>query len=296
MPPPTVTKKPAIPKPLPPKSPMVHSEAAHTVSRRRNRVPKNFSIVDWDRAGSKVMVYGGSGLGKTTLAMLLNDPVFIGTDDGGGIMRHPVTGKKLRVINNIEDYQDVRDCLHSSVFDDCGDIVVDTITEVQRWMVPFMLGNVKKQGGGSAVNLEDYGFHKGYRHWLETMEILLNDLNTWVRKGKNVVLLAQATGTKMTNESGEDYKMATPDLYHDDKHSILNLVMQWCDHVFRINHTNLVVSKTKKATSNDQRAVYIHGRVEFMAKSRTIGSEYPCVEFKDKTDDSIWRLLFGEDE
>jgi len=293
MPPPVVKqeiKKPTPPRPKP-KPPTVHGKPAHTIAR----VPKNFNIIDWDRAGSKVMVYGGSGLGKTTLAMLLNGPAFIGTDDGGGIMRHPVTGKKLRVVNGIEDYQDVRDCLHSDVFDGCGDIVVDTITEVQRWMVPFMLGSVKKQGGGDAVNLEDYGFHKGYRHWFETMEILLNDLNTWVRKGKNVILLAQATGTKMTNESGEDYKMATPDLYHDDKHSILNLVMQWCDHVFRINHTNLVVSKTKKATSNDQRAVYIHGRAEFMAKSRTIGPEYPCVEFKDKTDDSIWRLLFGDE-
>lgn len=282
------TKKPPPPKPKP-KPPTVHGKKAQTISR----VPKDFKIVDWDRAGTKVMVYGGSGMGKTTLAMLLDDPVFIGTDDGGGIMRHPVTGKKLRVVDGVEDYQDVRDALHSNVFDDCNDIVIDTITEVQRWMVPHMLENIKKQGGGNAVNLEDYGFHKGYRHWFETMELLLTDLNALVHSGKNVILLAQSTGIKMTNEGGEDYKVAGPDLYHDDKHSILNLVKSWCDHVFRINYTHIAVDK-KKASTNNQRAVYIHPRIEFIAKSRTISEEYPCVEFKNKTDDSVWRLLFDE--
>jgi hypothetical protein len=156
-----------------------------------------------------------------------------------------------------------------------------------------MLENVKKQGNGKAENLEDYGFHKGYRHWFETMELLLSDLNRWVRKGKNVILLAQETGIKMTNEGGEDYKIAGPDLYHDDKHSILNLVKSWCDHVFRINYTNLTVDK-KKAKGASQRAVYIHPRAEFIAKSRTISAiDFPCVEFVDQKDDSIWRLLFG---
>ena len=291
MPAPTVKTSPK--KPAPPKPPKPVVKVAGKVALTVNRVPKDFKIVDWDRAGTKVMLYGGSGMGKTTLAMLLNDPVFIGTDDGGGIMRHPVTGEKLKVVEGVEDYQDVRDVIHSGVLDAHNDIVIDTMTEVQRWMVPYMLTNIKKQGGGNAVNLEDYGFHKGYRHWFETVELFLSDLNPLVRKGKNIILLAQSTGHKMTNESGEDYKIAGPDLYHDDKHSILNLVKSWCDHVFRINYTNIAVDK-KKVSTNDQRAVYIHPRIEFIAKSRTISQDYPCVEFKDKTDDSIWRLLFND--
>ena len=288
---PQVKNQPKKPTPPKPSKPVVKVAGREALTVKR--VPKDFKIVDWDRAGSKVMVYGGSGLGKTTLAMLLNDPAFIGTDDGGGIMRHPVTGAKLKVVDQIEDYQDVRDALNSDVFANNNDIVVDTITEVQRWMVPYMLDNVKKQGGGKAENLEDYGFHKGYRHWFETMELLLSDLNRWVRKGKNVILLAQETGIKMTNEGGEDYKIAGPDLYHDDKHSILNLVKSWCDHVFRINYTNLTVDK-KKAKGASVRAVYIHPRAEFIAKSRTISAaDFSSVEFKDQKDNSIWRLLFG---
>lgn len=293
MPAPVVTKtikKPPPPKPKP-KPPTVHGKKAQTIAR----VPKDFSIVDWNRAGTKSMLYAVDGMGKTTIAALLPDPIFIGVDNGGGVMRHPVTGERLKACNNIEDYQDIRDALHSSVFNDHSDIVLDTITDTGRWMVPWMLRNVKKEKGATAINLEDYGWHKGYRHWFETMELLLSDLNYWVHKGKNIVLLAQSTGTRMTNEDGEDYKKVTPDLYHDDKHSLLNLVMQWCDNIFRIHYTNLVVNK-KKVSSNDERAVFIHGRAEFVAKSKTIGSEFPCVEFKDKTDDSIWRLLFNDDQ
>jgi len=283
-----VNTVPKITKTIPKPPVKVAGKTALTVTTIKAK--KNFQIVDWDRAGKKVMVYGGSGLGKTTLAMLLGDPVFIGTDDGGGVMRHPVTGERLKVVQGIDDYQDVRDVLNSDLFESHQDIVIDTITEVQRWMIPHMLVNIKKQGGGNAINLEDYGFHKGYRHWFETMELLLTDLNQWVRKGKNVVLLAQATGIRMTNEGGEDFKVAGPDLYHDDKFSILNLVTQWCDHIFRIHYTSVVVDK-KKVSSTNQRAIYIHPRAEFIAKSRTISEDYPCVEFKDKTDDSIWRLL-----
>ena len=289
---PQVKTKPK--KPAPPKPPKPVVKVAGKEALTVKRVPKDFKIVDWDRAGKKVILYGDSGMGKTTLGMLLGNPAFIGTDDGGGIMRHPVTGAKLKVVSNIEDFFDVRDALASNVFDPYDEIVIDTITEVERWSIPYILATVKKSkqdGGGDAKHLEDYGWHKGYRHRFEAMELLLSDLNRWVHKGKTVVLLAQSNAAKINNDGGTDYLKAAPDLYHAKSESILNLVSQWADHVFRINHTNLVVNKSK-VSSNEQRAVYIHGRVEFMAKSRTISQDYPCVEFKDKTDDSIWRLLF----
>ena len=155
-------KKPAPPKPLKPVVKVAGKEAL-TVKR----VPKDFKIVDWDRAGKKVILYGDSGMGKTTLAMLLADPVFIGTDDGGGVMRHPVTGKKLKVVEGVEDFYDVRDALHSDIFDAHDSIVIDTITEVQRWAVPYTCETThkcKQEGGGVAAHIEDYGWHKGYRH------------------------------------------------------------------------------------------------------------------------------------
>ena len=298
MPAPQIKTKPKKPAPPTPPKPVVKVAGKEALTVKR--VPKDFKIVDWDRAGKKVILYGDSGMGKTTLAMLLDNPVFIGTDDGGGVMRHPVTGKKLKTIEGVSDFNDIRDALHSDIFDPYKDIVIDTITEVQRWAVAHMLENIprsKQEGGGKAVGIKDYYWYAGYTHLYEVMELLVCDLNKWVHKDKNIILLAQSNVAKMNNTGGMDYLQAAPDLYHGKNDSVLNLITQWSDHIFRIDRTNLTVdSKTKKATAVDERAVYVHGKVEFMAKSRTISQDYPCVEFKDKTDDSIWRLLFDGGE
>lgn len=272
----------------------VAGKPAKTVSAAR--VKKNFSVGKPDRRGKKIIVYADSGMGKTTVAMLLNDPIFVPTDNGVDVMVHPVTGEQLNIVKPyVRDFYDIRDVINSNTFDPHEDIVFDTVTEVVRWAAPYTCETVhksKSEGGGTAKHLEDYGWRNGWRHWFETMELFLSDLNQWVYKGKNVVLLAQSNAAKINNDGGADYLKAAPDLYHGKSDSILNLVTQWSDHIFRINYTNLVVDKQKVSTS-EQRAIFIHGRAEFMAKSRTISSDFPCVEFKDKTDDSIWRLLFG---
>jgi len=279
--------KPKTPVP-PPKPVKIGGKEAKTITR----VPKDFKVVDYIRNGTKVMLYAQHGMGKTTLAMLLRNPIFLPLDDGVGFMQHPVTGERIKAIGDITEYQDVLDVLKTDVFEPYDEIVIDTITEVQRWQIPWMLANVKKQGGGKAENLEDYGFHKGYRHWFETMEELLVSLTNWVRKGKRIILLAQSNAIKMSNEFGEDYKKVGPDLYHDDKFSIYNLVNQWCDYILRINHTDLVVNN-KKATGGSRRAVYLHPTVQYEAKTRKDFNDYPCVTFENPQDDSIWRLLFN---
>lgn len=298
MPPPKVKPKTKVParKPRKPAGVItVHGKPALTVKR----TPKNFTIQPWSAAGEgrKVMITGGSGMGKTTLAALLNKPVFIGADDGGRLIKHPVTGEDLAWVPEIEDFQDVRDVLQSNVFDtpDCTDIVIDTITEVHRWAIPYILENVKKEKGGIAEHLEDYGWRKGYRHWYEAMELLLSDCNRWIRAGKNIVFLAQETGIKITNEGGEDYRIAGPDLYHDSQVSIMNLVKSWCDHVFRIAYANIRVDK-KKAVSTGERAIYVHPTINYIAKTRTIPAAWTSVGFVDKTDASIWNLLDDPDQ
>ena len=74
---------------------------------------KVFKAVAWTGAGEgiKAMIYGGSGIGKTTLAALLpNNPVFIGVDDGGRLIKHPVTGDDLMHFPGIETF-DVKSML-----------------------------------------------------------------------------------------------------------------------------------------------------------------------------------------
>ena len=63
------------------------------------------------KRGEKIIVYGDTGIGKTSLALLAPKPVFLDLDEGGFELRHPVTGKKLDHVPDIRNFADVRDAL-----------------------------------------------------------------------------------------------------------------------------------------------------------------------------------------
>ena len=263
------------------------------------RIPKKqkqFSITPWTGAseGEKIILYGVTGMGKTTLASLVPDPVFIGLDDGGRKMRHPVIGQPLNVVPGIEIFEDVRAVLQSDVFEPAKTIVIDTITEGEQLALTYTLKTVprpKSQGSGVAKNIHDYGYHEGFVHWMNSMSLLLPDLDRWVRKGKNILLLAQEATIKWKTSGAEDFLMAAPDLHHSRTASTLLRYMSWADHVFRIEYANPIVTDGKVSPVKT-RAVHIQPDATFFAKSRTISPEYDVVEFNEPADDSIWNLLF----
>lgn len=262
------------------------------------KTKKNFVAQPWSgtTSGEKVIVYAITKMGKTTLASLLPDAVFIGADDGGRKIKHPVTGADLNHVPGVESFQDVRDALHSDVFDPYQNIVVDTITEIEQWSLAHTLNTVprpKSQGGGKASNVHDYGYHEGFVHWCNTTCLLLPDFDRWVRKGKNVIILAQETTLKWKTSGPEDFLMAGPNLHHSRTASAVLPYVQWSDHVFRIAYANTVIQKGR-INPVSERAIQVKADATFFAGSRTIPAKFDVVEFKEPADDSIWRLLFNE--
>lgn len=260
------------------------------------RSNKTFAVEDWsgEAEGEKVILYGRSGIGKTTLAAMAPDPVWIGLDDGGRKIRHPVTGKRLRRVPGIETFEDVRAALQSDAFDGHASIVLDTVTELQALGQSATFRRVPTEKGNTPQNIEDYGFHKGYRFWYDTMRLVLGDLDRHVRAGRNVILLCQNGTIRRANPGGEDFLVDAPDLYHEKNTSILDTYVAWADHVLRIDNSHVVVDKKGKAGSTNERAVFVHPEIHFMAKSRTVPLDYAVVTFESPQDDSIWRLIFNE--
>jgi hypothetical protein len=256
---------------------------------------KTFTVSNWtgQNQGTKIIAYGRSGIGKTTLAALAPNPVWIGLDDGGRKIRNGKTGKPLQAVEGVETFEDVRAVLQSDVLNGFGSIVIDTITELQEIALPATFKRVSVSKGMTAQNIEDYGFHKGYRHWYDTMRLILGDLDKHIRAGRNIILLAQSATIKWANPSGEDYLIEAPDLYHDKNTSILDTYVAWADHVLRIGYSNVVVDKGKVGSTNE-RAVYLQPEAYFMAKVRGLSAEYDVVKFENSADDSAWQLIFGD--
>jgi hypothetical protein len=255
---------------------------------------KQFTIKSWDgdATGEKIILYGESGMGKTTLASMAPDPVFIGLDEGGRKIHNPLTDKKLRCIEPFpETLDDIRAVLNACLTLSCKTVVVDTITLLEQLTEEWILINVAGPQNSKAVNIESYGYNKGYKHLYNAMRLPLLDCDKLVSAGKNVILIAQGTNNKIANPGGLDYLCDGPRLYNG-KPSVLSLYAEWADHILRIAYQHVAADKTKKATGDTTRVIYTKPEIYFMAKSRTL--DVNPISFSKKSDDSIWKFIFGD--
>lgn len=255
---------------------------------------KSFTVVPWvgDNDGKKIIIYGGSGLGKTTLASMAPNPVFIGTDDGGRLAVNPKTGAPIQHVDGITDFADVKAVLKSDLFDAYSSVVIDTGTNLQQWAIPYLLATIKHERGHTVTSIEGYGYGRGYRHLFDTMHSVLADLDRLIRRGKNVIVLCQSSPVTITNTSGENYLKDGPDLHHSDKWSVRSDWLAWSDYVFRITWENMIV-EDRKISPTSGRMINTKPDASFEAKSRgLLLSEYPAVTFSEPSDDSLWRILF----
>ena len=272
-----------------------------TISKKASSVPaktaaptpkKNFTVKSWDdeKSGEKTIIYGESGMGKTTLLAQL-DPVFIGLDDGGRKLRNPLTGKKLRVVPDIKTFQDVLDCLRTlELFKNEKDVAIDTATVLQQLGEVYTFENVRgPKEKPLCENMEDWGYGKGYKHLRDTMHLILVACDELVRRNINVYLIAQLNAYNKANAAGADYLQSGPNLYHDKKNSIRNDYCEWADHILMIDYNHVKADKGK-ASGSTERVIMVQPEVYFIAKSRTINER--AVSFGDVTDTSIWQFMF----
>jgi len=280
-----------IPKPKPPAK---KSAPPPTIPKTVKKPVGNYQLTSLSsiNRGKKIIVYGKPGMGKTSLCSLIPNSAFLSLDGGAFEVKHPVTGKDLNG-KEVITYQETRNVLQSDVFSSVDTIIVDHITQLERFASQFCLRTVKKKGGVKADYIPDYGYRDGYQYRHEIMLLVLPDFDRWIRMGKNVILIAQESISKEQQAGIEDFVMDGPDLHHDKSVSTLNAFMDWADDVFRITYSALAVNKGR-ASPTKVREIRVHPDATFYAKARNIPAEFDVVEFKEPADDSIWRLLFND--
>ncbi len=286
-------KKRTIPKP--PKSAATTRPPAAPKARAATTVPaKNFKITVGERPtdGKKILIHADSGMGKTTLASLAPGPVFIGLDNGGvGIKIYNRVGDDD---NLVETYIDVRAALQANIYDEYESVVLDTVTILEEWAEQHVLDTITNDSGEKMNSIVKYGWSNGYKHLYDMMKLILQDCDALIRKGKNVILIAQSTPHNVPNPGGEDFIRQGPRLVSRKNANVEALYCEWADHIFHIGYQFLNVDKKKKATGSGGRAIFVHPEPHFRAKSRTLGLDKAVVTFEDPTDNSIWQFLFAD--
>jgi len=265
------------------------------ISRKISTPKKTFTVEPWTGAGEgkKILLYADFGMGKTTLATMLPNPVFIGTDDGGRLIKNPITGADIMHIPGIGTFEDVRGALQTpSLFDGFDTVVVDTITDTEKLAIPYLLRTIPGSKNSVCKNIVAYGWSEGYRHLYDTMRLVLQDCESLVKSGKNVAFIAQKRNIRVANPAGDDFLREAPALYAGNAAvpSIIDCYCEWVDYIFKVGYSYITV-EAKKAAGSTERVIYTQPEVYFIAKSRTsLDAEVP---FSEPSDDTIWKELFG---
>lgn len=266
---------------------------------------KKFSAgISTSNRGQKIIVYGGSGIGKSSLVALAPTPIFIPVDDGSVNLRDPYTNEKIKQVQDDDGlpprtFAEVRAALQQySIYDNYESVVIDTATVLQDLSHQYMFDTIPHEKGQTVNSIEGYGYGKGYTHMYDTMKLILQDCDELIRRGKNVIIIIQCTVAPVANAAGDDYVCDAPRLYPGNKitPSIRDMYIEWSDHLLFVNHSSTAV-KDKKIKGDVTRAVFTQGQLHFKAKTRVLKSGVvipEVVTFDTIEDDSIWQMIFPE--
>lgn len=232
------------------------------------------------KAGHRIALYGPGGIGKTTLATALPGPVaFFDLDESLARLKGRFPEDGIMPVSGIASWPDLRAALQSDGWDSIRSIVIDTGTKAEELAIAHTLGAVKKEQGVSALNIEDYGYGKGYMHVFDTFLPLLADLDRHCRAGRHVAVICHDCTATVPNPAGEDWIRYEPRLQSlaSGKASIRLRVREWADHVLFMGY-DLDVTKEGKGRGAGTKTIYTAELPHFMAKSRTCQQAIPVGE------------------
>lgn len=203
----------------------------------------------------KICIYGAEGVGKTSLAAHMPEPLFIDTE--GGTSRLNVRRIKctkwedlISIVKEVIDTPSV-----------CKTLVVDTADWAESLCINFVCNKYRK------ANIEDFGYGKGYTYLAEEFSEFLKLLNQLVDVGINPVVIAHGKPRKyeLPEEQGQfdrwEMKLSK---------QVAPLIKEWCDMLLFCNYKTFVVTtenNTKKAQGG-KRVMYTTHNPCWDAKNR----------------------------
>lgn len=225
----------------------------------------------------RICIYGGHGIGKSTLASQFPAPIFISTEDGLDSL--DVTSfPKARTIEDVVN--SIKTLLKEE--HEFKTVVVDSVD----WLVePLIIDHVNKQ-----YDEKEQAYGKGQVYAAEEFREILEGLDALrLRRGMNVVLIAHASVVKFEDPRTEPYDRYQPKL----PNRCNALLMEWAD-VLAFAAFKVIIkkddsgfnNKKTRGTTNGDRLLHFVETPAYVAKNR-----YNCPEDADMTIDSFAALV-----
>lgn len=175
----------------------------------------------------KLMIYGLSGVGKSTLASKLKNPIFIDMEGGLNYMdvaRTPTLTSYEAFFRTLGELYQAAD----SGKREYDTIVVDSVDWLVRKIVEQAAG-INKKNLTETLNRSNGGYGNGKQvlenHIRTSLLPLLVHLN---KQGYGICLIAHADRKVLMNAEGNDVEQITPKI----DVNTMNVFVEWCDNVF----------------------------------------------------------------
>lgn len=225
----------------------------------------------------RICIYGGHGIGKSTLASQFPAPIFISTEDGLDSLDVTSFPKARSLGEVVESIKTLLTEEH-----DFRTVVIDSVD----WLVePLILDSINSQ-----YDEKQQAYGKGQQYMAEEFREILQGLDALrLRKNMNVVLIAHAAVVKFEDPRTDPYDRYTPKLP-----KLCNaLLMEWAD-VLAFAAYKVIIKKSdggfnrevKRGTTNGDRLLHFVENPAFAAKNR-----YNCPEDAEMTYDNFRNLI-----
>ena len=175
----------------------------------------------------KLMIYGLSGVGKSTLASKLKNPIFIDMEGGLNYMdvaRTPTLTSYASVLKVLGELFNVAEA-GTREYDT---IVIDSVDWLVRKVVEKAAG-IDKNKLDETLNRSNGGYGNG-------KQVLENHIRTYLlpllvtlnKQGYGICLIAHADRKVLMNSDGSDVEQIAPKI----DVNTMNTFVEWCDNVF----------------------------------------------------------------
>jgi hypothetical protein len=217
----------------------------------------------------RIIIYGESGIGKTTLAVCSDNPVVIRTEDGMGTL----DAACFPVAKSFNDVMESLTSLYTEKHD-FKTLVIDSLDWLEPliWQHTCQFWTDKKGDPKRLASIEDAGFGKGYveatgywREFFSGITALRDD------KGMTIIMTAHSETKRV-----EDPMLASYDTHGLKMHKRASaLAEEFADVIlFATIQTNMITeevgfnNKRTRATTTGQRVMHTVGQPAFLAKNR----------------------------
>jgi hypothetical protein len=205
----------------------------------------------------KAVIYGPEGVGKSTLASLTPDPVFLDTEGG----THHLDVIRLDAASTWEEITAAITQL-AKADHPFRTLVIDTADWLEKRLSEHLCRKSNKD------SIEDFGYGKGWVILTEEFARFLNSLDALTARGMHVVFLAHSTVKKFeAPDQAGSYDRFELKL----SKQVAPLLKEWADVVLFANYVTRIAEKDSGKTrgvGGKERVLYATHTAAYDAKNR----------------------------